>query len=96
MRHLEPTGRAAGGGRVSEAWGLDFTASVGTRNKALGSTEPGIGNETHQSYILSKNVEEDKKLTTTTNTLCSDRSTRSSWGGAIKGGTQGCSENLSP
>lgn len=32
---------------VSAAWRLDFTAPVGTRNKALGCTKQGVVKETH-------------------------------------------------
>lgn len=41
--------------------GLDFTAPVGTRNKALGTTKPGVVNETHLQGRLFRVIVSVKK-----------------------------------
>lgn len=61
--------------------GLGFTAPVGTRNKALGFTKPGVVNETYLQarlfrviFLVKRWARILKKLST----LCSDRSRVSS------------------
>lgn len=41
--------------------GLDVTAPVGTRNKALGTTRPGVVNETHLQARLFRVIVSVKK-----------------------------------
>lgn len=68
---------------VSAAWGLDFTALLGTRNKVWGSTKQGVVNETHLQARCPRAIFSVKRLRRIKNkhqnpTLCSDGWPRSS------------------